>query len=90
MRHEERADETSIAPISISPPTTARLPAEQGAIVDKAIEAARDRLWIEHKNVSAETPSGFQAESWVKPGTQAIIQNSAVHAFFGKSDTQCH
>jgi len=46
----------------------ARLPAEQGAIVVKAIEAARDMLWQENKSVSAETPSGFQAESRVEPG----------------------
>jgi len=45
----------------------AKLPAEQGAVVVKAIEAARDMLWQEHKNVSAETPSGFQAESHVEP-----------------------
>ncbi len=45
----------------------AKLPAEQGAIVVKAIEAARDILWKEHKNVSAETPSGFKAESSVEP-----------------------
>ena len=45
----------------------ARLPAEQGAAVLKAIEAARDILWNERKSIAAETLSGNIFESQAKP-----------------------
>ena len=45
----------------------ARLPAEQGSAVVKAIETARDSLWKQRKDVSAETSFGKVIESNVEP-----------------------
>ncbi len=49
----------------------ARVPAETGAALVKSIESARDVLWSEQKDVSAETSCGKEVESRVEPEAEA-------------------